>query len=271
MPPSTEGGTGPEEFNVDQFLVDKTSPVPSPAEAGINQYGSMFQHVGIHQRDSSDEDDILPHPDAGRQRPSSRVSPGRQPSSMDKDEERHEDPDMQGGQLVPFNYQGMDLAANQPNRRPPSPDVMDRSHAPVNDEIALVPAPGEGKIYINVSDVESFDTSRHLLGDSLDRDNNDDDEGVTHRVEMPSAPEPCPMEVDAPSAVSTKAGPVFAPAKVNFYNAAGKAPHPESIVPKQESGWWAACEERKWRKDQEQELAVLQLREVQGQAAWLAK
>ena len=42
VPPSTERGTGAEEFNVGQFLVDRTSPVPSPTEARIDQYGSMF-------------------------------------------------------------------------------------------------------------------------------------------------------------------------------------------------------------------------------------
>ena len=47
VPPSTKRGTGAEEFNVSQFLVDKASPVPSPSEVGINQYSSMFQHVAI--------------------------------------------------------------------------------------------------------------------------------------------------------------------------------------------------------------------------------
>ena len=34
--PSTERRTAAEEFNVDQFLVDRASPVPSPSKAGIN-------------------------------------------------------------------------------------------------------------------------------------------------------------------------------------------------------------------------------------------
>ena len=112
VPPSTERGTGAEEFNVGQFLVDKDSPVLSPSEAGINQYSSMFQHVAIHQRDSSNEDVTPPHPNVGRHHPSPKVSPVHQPSPMDEDKERHEDPDVQGGQLVPFNSQGMDVAAN---------------------------------------------------------------------------------------------------------------------------------------------------------------
>ena len=57
----------------------------------------MFQHVVIHQRDSSDEDNTPPHPNAGRQCLSPRVSPSRQPLPMDEDEERHEDPDVLGG------------------------------------------------------------------------------------------------------------------------------------------------------------------------------
>ena len=36
VPPSTERGTSAEEFNVGQFLVDRTSLVQSPAEVGIN-------------------------------------------------------------------------------------------------------------------------------------------------------------------------------------------------------------------------------------------
>ena len=51
---------------------------------------------------------------------------------------------------MPFNSQGMDLAVNQPNRQPPSPDAMDRSRALVDDEIALVSAIVEGRMVINL-------------------------------------------------------------------------------------------------------------------------
>ena len=64
---------------------------------------------------------------------------------------------------------------------------------------------------------------------------------------------------------------MFAPAVDDFYNATGKASHPNAIVPKQESDWWAAHEEWKRRKAQERELAALQLREVQEQATRLAE
>ena len=94
--PSTKRCTTTKEFNVGQFLVDRASPIPSPSAAGINQYGSMFQYVTIQQRDTSDEDVTPPHPNAGRQRPSPEAFPIHQPSPMDEDIERHEDPDVQG-------------------------------------------------------------------------------------------------------------------------------------------------------------------------------
>ena len=59
---------------------------------------------------------------------------------MDEDIKRHEDLDVQGRQLVIFNSQGMDIKANQPVRLPPSPDAMDRSNAPVDEEVAIVTA-----------------------------------------------------------------------------------------------------------------------------------
>ena len=133
VPSSTKRRTVAEEFNVDQFLVDTASLVPSPSQAGIDQYGSMFQHVSNEQRDTSDEDISPPLRDARRQRPPPRVSPVHRPSPMDEDIERCEDPDVQGRELVIFNSQGMDVAANEPIRLPPSPDGMDRSDAPVDE------------------------------------------------------------------------------------------------------------------------------------------
>ena len=255
VPSSTERHTIAEEFNVGQFLVDTASPVPSSSQAGIDEYGSMFQHISIEQRDTSNEDITPPLRDARRQRPPPSVSSVCHPSPMDKDIERLEDPDVQGRELVIFNSQGMDVAANKPVRLPPSPDGMDRSDAPMDERVEVVTAPVEGRIVINVSDVESYGTKPHLLGDSSDSDDNN--EGVSHGVEMPFAQGPRPMEVDAPSATSTGAGPVSAPAEDDFYNAAGRAPHPDAIVPKQESGWWAAREERKRKKAQEREQAAL--------------
>ena len=204
VPSSTERRIATEEFNVGQFLVDTASPVPSPSQAGIDQYGSMLQHVTIEQCDTSDEDVTPRLRDARRHRPPPRVSPVRRPSPMDEDIERREDPDVQGRELVIFNLQGINLVANEPVRLPPAPDAMDKSDATVDEQVEVVAPPVEGRIVINVSDVESYDSTRHLLGDSSDSD--DDDEGILHGVEMPSATEPLPMEVDAPSVASTGAG-----------------------------------------------------------------
>ena len=110
-----------------------------------------------------------------------------------------------------------------------------------------------------------------MIGDSTDEDIDDDNKGVAHGVEMPSAPERRAVEVDAPSAASTEAGRASAPAVDDFYNTTRKASLSDAIIPKQESGWWAAREERKWKKAQERELAALQVCEVQEQAARLVE
>ena len=133
VPSSTERRTAAEEFNVGQFLVDTASPVPSPSQAGIDQYGSMLQHVTIEQRDTSDEDVTPPLRDARRHRSPPRVSPVCRPSPMDEDIECREDPNVQGRELVIFNSQGIDVVANEPVRLPPSLDAMDRSDAPVDE------------------------------------------------------------------------------------------------------------------------------------------
>ena len=133
VPSLTKRRTAVEEFNVGQFLVDTASPVPSPSQAGIDQYGLMFQHVSIEEHNTSDEDVTPPLRDARRQRPPLRVSLVRRPSPMDEDIERRVDPEVQDWELVIFNSQGMDVAANEPIRLPPSPDGMDRSDAIVDE------------------------------------------------------------------------------------------------------------------------------------------
>ena len=50
-------------------------------------------------------------------------------SPMDEDKESDEDVDVQGQPQVTFNLQEMDIVAQQPDRWPPSPNVMDRSRA----------------------------------------------------------------------------------------------------------------------------------------------
>ena len=81
--------------------------------------------------------------------------------------------------MTSFNLQEMDIEAQQPDRQPPSPDVMDRSSTHVDDKIALVAASVEGKVVININDIESYGLERRLIGDSTDEDRDDNDKGVT--------------------------------------------------------------------------------------------
>ena len=114
---------------------------------------------------------------------------------------------------------------------------------PVVEEIAVV-APSAVEIaVINCSDIDSCDSKR-LLGDFIDEDSDGDDVGVDKGIQLPAAPAPGLNVVDPalapPTAsvvgslppASTVAASSSIPAMDEFNNAAGKAPHPESIVPK---------------------------------------
>ena len=133
---------------------------------------------------------------------------------------------------------------------------MDRSRAPVANEIALVAAFVEGKVIINISDVESYGSEHQLIGDSTDEDNNNN-EGVIHGVEMPSALESRALEVDAPSTISTSFN-VYSRNR-QILQCCGEGMASKCDCSKRKLGWWVACEERKWRKAQERVLVALQL------------
>ena len=50
-----------------------------------------------------------------------------------------------------------------------------------------------------------------------------------------------------------------APVVDKFYNTVGKAPHPNAVIPKVESGWWKNHKMRKKRKAEEKAKAELEL------------
>ena len=127
----TAPGIGAKDFNVGEYLIDRTSPIASAGETWIDQYGLMFEQVVIHPRKLNDKDYSPLNLDAGRKCPSIRMSPICQPSPIEEDVEYDQDVDMQSQLQVTFYLQEMDMEAQQPNRRLPSPDVMDRSYAPV--------------------------------------------------------------------------------------------------------------------------------------------
>ena len=165
----------------------------------------------------------------------------------------------------------------------PASDVAGKNQdVPAVEEIAVV-APSVTKVeVINCSDIDSCD-SKGLLGDSIDEDSDDNDDGVNEGVPLPAAPVPELNTVDqalAPPSVydvgslppaSTIAASSSIPTMDEFYNAAGKEPHPESIIPKQESDWWANREMRKRRKAEERANSARELQRIPEEAARLAK
>ena len=136
---------------------------------------------------------------------------------------------------------------------------------------------------INCSDVESSNFERHLLGDSTDGDSDDDDVGINNSVSLPAAAEPLlpvadpstgarpALALDFVPTASIDAAPLSTPAVNKFYNVAEKAPHPEAIIPKTESGWWANRELWKQRKVEEKAKAALELQQIQELVAALAE
>ena len=94
-----------------------------------------------------------------------------------------------------------------------------------------------GRVVINCSNILSCDSKRHFLGDSIDEDSDDDDVGVDQGIPLPTA---CKSKVViADPAVGPHPTPSTSavPTVDKFYNASGKARHPNAIVPKRESGW----------------------------------
>ena len=150
------------------------------------------------------------------------------------------------------------------------------------EEIAVV-APSVVEVeVINCSNIDSCN-SKELLGDSTDKESDDDNDGVNKGVPLPAAPAPELNVVDPtlapPTAfdvgslppASTVAASSSIPAIDEFYNATGKAPHPESIIPKHKSGWWANREMQKQRKAEERVNSARELQRIQEEAAQLAE
>ena len=82
---------------------------------------------------------------------------------------------------------------------------------------------------INCSDIDSCN-SKGLLGDSTNEESDDNDDSVNKGVPLPAAPMPKLNAVDPVLAPPTTSSSI--PAMNEFYNAAGKALHPKSIIPK---------------------------------------
>ena len=274
--PSTwPSSTGPND-NLSRLL-QRRSPISDSGAGGpFDQYGSHLSQGGCGFCDI-----------AGCQ-----VSPLRQPSPS-----HHSSPPIslthpsstRGD--VPLYSQDVDLLS-QPEVVSSAVQLMDvdTQHTPVRPRTGNVehvhasaardgtrrvfPSAREVEV-INCNDVESCDIERHLLGDSIDGDNDADDVGVNNGVPLPathpSAGGGLAHALDSVPTASTNATPLSTPTVDEFYNVAGKVPHPDAIIPKTESGWWATHELRKQRKAEEKAKAALELQQIQERAAALAE
>ena len=164
----------------------------------------------------------------------------------------------------------IDIEAPASPTRPASDVAGQIQETPAVEEIAVV-APSIVEVeVINCSNIDSCN-SKGLLGDSTNEDSDDNDDGVNEGVPLPVAPAPELNAVDSalapPTAsnvgslppASTIAASSSIPTMDEFYNATRKAPHPESIIPKQESGWRANREMRKRRKAEERANSAWEL------------
>ena len=168
----------------------------------------------------------------------------------------------------------------------PSPHThtaMDVQNRPPIDKIALVEQSFMERVVINCSDISSCDMQRRLLGESTNGDSDEDDGGVDQGITLPAAIDlqrPLPKSIivarppaddhSRPTAANVGAD-VRALIEDEFYNAAGKAPHPDVVIPKVESGWWKNHEMRNKRKAEERAKADLELQKMREDAAHLAK
>ena len=158
--------------------------------------------------------------------------------------------------------------------------VDDQNRPPV-DEIALVKQTFTERVLINCSDISSCDSPRPLLGESTDGDSDQDERGVDQKITLLAAEDlqwpklvlvARPPTDDQSRPIAANAGvDVRAPIEDEFYNAAGKAPHPDSVIPKVESGWWKNREMRKKRKAEERAKAELELQKMREDAASLVE
>ena len=136
---------------------------------------------------------------------------------------------------------------------------------------------------INYSDISSCDSQRPLLGESTNGDSNEDEGGVDQGVTLPAAED---LQRPLPESVLVARLPAddqFRPIAVNvgadvralvedeFYNAVGKAPHPDAVIPKVESGWWKNRKMHKKRKAEERAKVELELQKMREDAARLAE
>ena len=274
--PSTQPSSiGPDD-DLSWFLQGRSSISDSGAGSPFDQYGFHYSQGGSGFCDIAGcQVNPLRQPSPSHHS-SPPISPTH-PSSMRGDVPLHsQDIDLLSQlEVVSSAVQLMDVETQYTPMRPRTGDVEHVHASAARDGTARVlPSAHEVEV-INCSDVESCDFERHLLGDSTDGDSDDNDVGVNSGVPLPTThpsegggPAPALDSVPTPLTI---AAPLSTPTVDKFYNAAGKAPHPEAIIPKMESGWWANRKLRKQRKAKKKTKAALELQQIQERAAALAE
>ena len=179
--------------------------------------------------------------------------------------------------------QDMDVDTMLTSPGPHTHTATDDQNRPPVDEIALVEQTFTERVVINCSDISSCDSQRPLLRESSDGDSDEDEGGVDQGVTLPTVEDlqwPLPESIlvahppddDHSRPVAANAGAdVRAPVEDEFYNAAGKAPHPNAVIPKVELEWWKNRKMRKKRKAEERSKAELELQKMREDATRLAE
>ena len=287
--PSTTPSTRPSsarlaphvaDVDVTDYLNQRSPLEGSGFEDQLNQYGSNISH-GEGGSPSSDQHWCTPRWECSSP-PHPQPTPSQPLAGAGEVHSLSEGVSLESQPVVASStVQDMDVDTVLTSPSPHTHAAMDDRNQPPLDEIALVEQTFTERVLINCSDISSCGLPRPLLGESTDGDSDQDKRGVDQGVTLPAAedlqrPESVliarPPADDQSRPIATNAGAdVHAPVEDEFYNAAGKAPHPDSVIPKVESGWWKNREMRKKRKAEERAKAELELQKMREDAARLAK
>ena len=176
------------DFDVSQTLSERSPLIGSGLDEPFNQYGSQLPR---DKEDSPVSEENVVSPGRHRSsplRPSPRVSPPHPSSTGGGVPVQYEDVDLLSQpEVASSTAQVIDTEAPASPTRPASNVAGQIQETPTMEEIAVV-APSVVEVeVINYSDIDSCN-SKGLLGDSIDEDINDDDDGVNEGVPLPVAP-----------------------------------------------------------------------------------
>ena len=270
------------DFDVSYYLNERSPIIGSGFKEPFDQYGSQ---LGREEEDSPVLEEHVVSPSrqwSSLLQPSPRVSPSHPSSTGGGVPPHYEDVDLfSQPEVASSTTQVIDIEPLASPTRPASDVFGQIQDAPIVEEIAVVVPSAREVEVINCSDIDSCDSKRRLLGDSTDEDSDDDNDDVNEGIPLPTAPaleldivDPAlaprfALVVDSLPPASTIAASSSIPTIDKFYNAAGKVPHPESIILKQESGWWANREMQKRRKAEERANSARELQRIQEEATRL--